>query len=59
MKWLYIAFFIFMLLVGGSVLFQERTEARDAKEIKNYVESKGRTPVPSKWRQGGDYGKGI
>ena len=59
MKWLYIAFILFMLIVGGSVLFQERTEAFDRMQEKNFYESRGGTPVPTKWRKGGDFGKGI
>ena len=59
MKWLYLAFFFFMLIVGGSVLVQERNEARDAREIKNYIATKGKTPAPSVWRNKDGIGKGI
>ena len=59
MKWLYIAFFFFMLIVGGQVIFKESTAARDDKEIRRYVETKGKAPKPTIWQNKDGIGKGI
>lgn len=59
MKWLYIAFFFFMLIFGGTVLFQETNKAREDREIRRFIATKGKTPPPSTWRNKNGIGKGI
>ena len=57
MKWLYIIVLVFILLVGIGIVYQESHEARDAQEIRDFVNSRGNTRIPSAWKK--DVGKGI
>ena len=57
MKWLFITVFAFMIVFGAVIIFQERNEAQDTREIRNYVATKGRTKVPEAWRT--ERGRGI
>ena len=59
MRLLFIIFFLFMLLYGGSIIFKESTEAREDAEIRRFLETKGKAPKPSRWQNKDGIGKGI
>ncbi len=47
-----------MLVFGYFIIFQEENVSRDRRQQKAYIESRGKTKVPQKWR-GAGYGEGI
>ena len=53
----FIAVFIILFLAGAIMFFQLEQESQDKREVSRYLNSKGKTPIPSSWRR--DMGKGI
>lgn len=58
MKYIYLTILLFMLVFGYFIIFQEENVSRDRRQQKAYIESRGKTKVPQKWR-GAGYGEGI
>ena len=48
---------ILILIIGSFFYVDQTTSSRDRREIKNYVESKGKAKIPSAWRD--KVGNGI
>ncbi len=43
--------FLLIVLVGGVMFLQMEAEAEDKRAIKNYLESRGKAPIPRSWRE--------
>jgi uncharacterized membrane-anchored protein len=57
MKWLFIVVFIFMLIFGGLIIFQEENQSQERREVTKYMKSKGASKPPRSWRH--KMGQGI
>lgn len=53
----FIAVFVILFLAGAIMLVRMEQENENRREVTNYLNSKGKTPIPRSWR--GKMGKGI
>lgn len=56
-KTFFISCFVILFLAGAIMLMQMEKETNDQRAIKKYMQSRGKAPLPSSWRD--DLGKGI
>ncbi len=56
-KIFFISCFVLLFLAGGIMFLQFEQESADKREVRAYLDSRGKAPVPRAWR--GKIGDGI
>lgn len=56
-KTFFIAVFVIMFIAGACMMLQMEKENENKREVSQYLNSRGKAPVPHAWRE--KMGKGI
>ena len=56
-KVFFISCFVILFVAGGILFLQMEKESADRRQIKQYLDSRGKAPIPGAWRE--KIGSGI